>query len=347
MKLIPYKYISKDDSTYLKGWAILIMIFLHLFGARALNIPAYQQIRDICFHDKPISYCLAQFCSICVHLYILLSGYGLFITYRKVEENHGSMKNLKRIVMLMSKVLMVGIIFYPISIFYPNLGWNFNIFNCVKMLLGYIGNYEWWFLRPYIIIVAISPWLLARFEETPKVSFFLSLALYIITKYLIYFHDFHIPLILEQVFILLISFYLGAALAKWGILAGAKSLSDSNARISILSIAVLLAMLIYKIFFPSGILDPFISAIFTICAILLVNVLGKRCHFLFVCLGKEATSMWLIHTFISIYYWSELSYSFRYPILIFGFVVICSYILSITITIPYNLIRKRMESLFA
>ena len=63
-------------------------------------------------------------------------------------------------------------------------------------------------------------------------------------------------------------------------------------------------------------------------------------------LGKEATSMWLIHTFISIYYWSGLTYSFQYPILIFLFVVICSYILSIAITMPYNIIRKRIESLF-
>lgn len=35
--LYQYKYISKDDSTYLKGLAILIMICLHVFGSRAVN----------------------------------------------------------------------------------------------------------------------------------------------------------------------------------------------------------------------------------------------------------------------------------------------------------------------
>lgn len=42
--LYQYKYISKDDSTYLKGLAILIMICLHVFGSRAVNLPAYQQM---------------------------------------------------------------------------------------------------------------------------------------------------------------------------------------------------------------------------------------------------------------------------------------------------------------
>ena len=36
--LYQYKYISKDDSTYLKGLAILIMICLHVFGLSLIHI---------------------------------------------------------------------------------------------------------------------------------------------------------------------------------------------------------------------------------------------------------------------------------------------------------------------
>lgn len=39
-------YIQKEDSIYLKGWAILIMVYLHVFGARAIDLPAYQSIHD-------------------------------------------------------------------------------------------------------------------------------------------------------------------------------------------------------------------------------------------------------------------------------------------------------------
>ena len=49
--LYQYKYISKDDSTYLKGLAILIMICLHVFGSRAVNLPAYQQMDDFVFME--------------------------------------------------------------------------------------------------------------------------------------------------------------------------------------------------------------------------------------------------------------------------------------------------------
>ena len=42
--LYQYKYISKDDSTYLKGLAILIMICLHVFGSRAVNSVSYTHL---------------------------------------------------------------------------------------------------------------------------------------------------------------------------------------------------------------------------------------------------------------------------------------------------------------
>lgn len=344
--LYQYKYISKDDSTYLKVLAILIMICLHVFGSRAVNLPAYQQMDDFVFMGRPLSFCLSRFCSICVHIYILLSGYGLFIVYRRKVEKGVGMKNLKRISLLMAKVILVGTIFYPISLFYPDLQWHFSFMECVRMLLGYSGNYEWWFLRPYLIIAALSPFLLKGINKKSVICLTISLLLYFLTKYLIYFHDFHLFVILEQVFILCLPFFLGAILAKYGILAWAKSISQSHFAV-FLSITVLMVMLLYKFYFPSGIIDPFISAVFVICCIILTNIVKSGgVYNLLTTLGKEATSMCLIHTFISIYYWSGLTYSFQYPILIFLFVVICSYILSIAITMPYNIIRKRIESLF-
>lgn len=176
--LYQYKYISKDDSTYLKGLAILIMICLHVFGSRAVNLPAYQQMDDFVFMGRPLSFCLSRFCSICVHIYILLSGYGLFIVYRRKVEKGVGMKNLKRISLLMAKVILVGTIFYPISLFYPDLQWHFSFMECVRMLLGYSGNYEWWFLRPYLIIAALSPFLLKGINKKSVICLTISLLLY-------------------------------------------------------------------------------------------------------------------------------------------------------------------------
>ena len=74
-----------------------------------------------------------------------------------------------------------------------------------------------------------------------------------------------------QVFILCLPFFLGAILAKYGILAWAKSISQSHFAV-FLSITVLMVMLLYKFYFPSGIIDPFISAVFVICCIILTNI---------------------------------------------------------------------------
>lgn len=68
--LYQYKYISKDDSTYLKGLAILIMICLHVFGSRAVNLPAYQQMDDfVLWADHyPLSVTILQY--LCAYIYI-------------------------------------------------------------------------------------------------------------------------------------------------------------------------------------------------------------------------------------------------------------------------------------
>lgn len=69
--LYQYKYISKDDSTYLKGLAILIMICLHVFGSRAVNLPAYQQDGRLCFYGQTIillSVTILQY--LCAYIYI-------------------------------------------------------------------------------------------------------------------------------------------------------------------------------------------------------------------------------------------------------------------------------------
>lgn len=257
------------------------------------------------------------------------------------------MHTVRRILMLLIKVLIIGCLFYPISLFYPQLEWNFA--DSVQLFLGYEGNYEWWFLRPYIIIGLCSPFLLSIFDRRPWLTLCFSFFMYSLTKGFIYFGVHSIPLIFEQLFILSPAFFIGAGLAKWGILSIASKISPPLSKKIVQSAAwiILVLMVFYKIHFPSGLFDFVIAAIFVLCAIVIKDCLWKRVSRLLVVFGEEATSMWLIHTFIAIYYWSEFSYSFKYPIVIFVFVVLASFILSKLITILYNPIRTKLEYLFA
>ena len=68
--------LTKSESLQLKGAAILIMVFLHLFISPS-NV-------DLCqtyffFRGEPVVSQLAKFTGICVGLYLFLSGYGLYI----------------------------------------------------------------------------------------------------------------------------------------------------------------------------------------------------------------------------------------------------------------------------
>lgn len=343
--LIPHTYISKEDSTYLKGWAILIMIFLHAFGSRAAELSAYSKLDDIIdIHGYPISYYISKFCSICVHLYILLSGYGLYITYRRKKDTGTSMHTIQRIAMLLAKVLLVGCIFYPVSLLYPQLNWNLS--HVFQLLLGYEGNYEWWFLRPYIVIASCSFPLLAAFDKRPDWTLCISLVLYCGTKGILYKEIHVIPMILQQIFILSPAFFLGAALAKWGILAKASGIS-SQKKCRIIAWSTLILMVLYKSIFPAGLFDFILSAVFVICMMVTKGCTRRGGVGLLIKIGEEATAMWLIHTFIAIYYWSNLTFSLRYPLAIFVFIVLSSYIFSKFIAIPYATIKNRLNRLFA
>ena len=66
---------TRTDSIQLKGIAILMMLFLHLF-----NTPERVALCDtyIRFPDgQPLVYVLSRVAAWCVPVYIFLSGYGL------------------------------------------------------------------------------------------------------------------------------------------------------------------------------------------------------------------------------------------------------------------------------
>lgn len=331
-------YIAKEDVFYLKGWAILVMIFLHIFGTRAINIPGYSLLVDFQLNGQLLSFQISKFCSICVHLYIFLSGYGFYIIYRrKVEKNIG-MNIIQRITFLLIKVFLVGVLFYPISFFYPNLGWEFDsIKDVCKLFLGYSGNYEWWFLSPYIVITLFSLFILSVFDRYPYKTLCISFILCYLMKFQLHYNIFTGPLILQQVSILLFPFLLGTFSAKYSCLLNSGLVLMNNV---LIPITIIVIMVVFKMIFPFGLLDPFFSMVFVFCMVAINKKLNIRFLNILNSLGREATSMWLIHTFVAIYYWNEFVYSFRYPIVVFLAVVIISYILSKLVAVIYNPIKS-------
>ena len=68
---------TKDDTQMLKGVAILLMLWLHLFN-RIENVDLCHNL--VSLHGKPLAHFLAG-CADPVAFFLFLSGYGLYKSY--------------------------------------------------------------------------------------------------------------------------------------------------------------------------------------------------------------------------------------------------------------------------
>jgi uncharacterized membrane protein len=75
---------SKEDTKVLKGVVILFMLFYHLFFVLSTT-----NMCDSFFYigSKPLPYLLSS-CTYPVDFFIILSGYGLYISYCKGNNNN-------------------------------------------------------------------------------------------------------------------------------------------------------------------------------------------------------------------------------------------------------------------
>ena len=143
---------SKRETTILKGIAILMMLFFHLF--------LREEIIELChpliyLGDRPLVYYFAQACYP-VTFYMILSGYGLTYLY-----NQGMLslkKQTKRLFKLYIHYWLVLIIFVSIAYFIrPNL-YKYDLLHIIGNITAIRCNYngEVWFLFPYASISLTS-----------------------------------------------------------------------------------------------------------------------------------------------------------------------------------------------
>ena len=143
---------SKDESTQLKGIAILMMLWLHLFS----DINVTEECANLVFYKgKPLAYMLTKLASCCVPLYTFLGGYGLAATFRNRQ---GQMNNRRRALLLMVNFWVVCLLFIPLGcLFRPDIfpgSWSKLLLNLTGISCSYNG--AWWFLLPYVLITLCS-----------------------------------------------------------------------------------------------------------------------------------------------------------------------------------------------
>ena len=197
------------------------MLFLHLF-----NNPA----RDagmgylLSVDGQPLCWWLSRFCSVCVPLYMFLSGYGLWIIHRR----GGRMRNGRRVLLLWLNVAVVGVLFYPWSALRPELHWRFDAAGILATFTGFNPyNAEWWFLFPWVFVCLLSPRVFRLMERWGTLRvLLLSFTVYFGLRYAIQWYGADRLVVgsarfvyeAMQVAILLFPFLLGSAAARHGVL---------------------------------------------------------------------------------------------------------------------------------
>ena len=162
---------TRQESQMMKGVAILLMIFLHLFNLEG-NVAL---CHNLFFIDGiPFVQILSR-ASNPVAFFLILGGYGLYKVYEKGDKNRWS-----RLAKLMIHYWIILLIFVTIGhLMYPTV-YPGTLPNILSNLTGYETTYngEMWFLLPYVILSACSK-LLFDFLRRFRASFVVCVTLVI------------------------------------------------------------------------------------------------------------------------------------------------------------------------
>lgn len=327
--------LSKSDVTLLKGVSILIMVFLHTF-LRKSDV----ELCTSCIYilGEPLVSHLDIYAGICVSLYLFLGGYGLYLRRLQSPLNNG-----RRILLLFINYWIVLLCFVFLgSIIAPNIyPGSFNKFFFNFFALSYSYNDTWWFLAPYVLLI-VSSNILFRFVERYSgwIVFGISYLICILTSYVIsrfgdqflYGHIYYIPFLW---FHLLNGFLTGAIFARYDLFDKIKVfIATKGLDNNYFWFFILLISLVLKICARTSVINIFAVVILFICLISMSR--NKRIDSILSALGKESTNMWYIHAFFCFYLFHDFVYSLKFPLVVFLFMILASYISARIISLIYS-----------
>lgn len=332
---------NKNDTLIIKGIAILMMLWLHLF----YHLPFAEQATNlILINGHPLSYLLCN-AVYPVPFYLFIGGYGMYQVNRAVDRN-----KWRRVIGLyinhtcnLLTFLMLYIYIYNID--FPSIS---TLFYC---LIGYkyTLNVELWFLLPYCVLTLSSSFIfkkLERYSPLHIIIVFLIIHLgtsYIISRHGSFFYDrmyLYNPLLVLHISF---DFILGAMCARMNVFGQLKSKVSQNVFLSkhIIPITVLtlLTLVVIQCIFKY---NYFYAFLFIACVVIcprpmwLDRILTE--------FGNKSTGMWMIHSWWFRYIFHDFIYNFKYPICIWLALVICSYICAVIMSKVTSPLIKSISS---
>ena len=312
--------LDKRKSLIIKGWGILLMLTHHLFYSKWSQ--AYYD--DIVVHGIALVNQLGIFSKLCVAIFVFASGYGLTVSTPKDMK----LKDFYwyRFRKLYLNYWFVWLLFVPIGIVvfgrtFTNAYGDHAAIKGVLDLFGMLSmfgidsyNPTWWFYSCILILYLLFPLINKFLWRTPY--FVLSVALSIGMFAFIP----GINVIASYLFVFLTGMVLARMPLDW----------INNTKWWQIAIALmLLAVWRMSQLSPKHIADAMLCAgmAFLINKLAFDNWIGN----VLAELGKHSMNMFLIHTFIFYFWFTDYIYITRNPLLILLSLVVPSFLCSVFI----------------
>lgn len=347
------KGLTKADSFCLKGIAIIMLLFYHLYREDYLfqkfNTSFYPFSEDI------VTSIVVMF-KMCVSIFAFISGYGLLTSFKEKTINRKEVLkwNIERIIKTMSGFWIIYIVvfitttiidFYPYEVYFSEattaaplyivldfLGLS-NLFGTPSML------FAWWYMSAAIVFIILVPviYLLARKTGYLPIAFIIIM----------------LPRVLNigypggsSLYTFILPMIFGMIFADYDIF---KKITNilANKKINYIIMFALLSLVIvyYYLFFNNvsketqwelvfGIFPVFIICF---CRFFVIRIPGINKVLMF--LGKYSMNIYLIHNFYRHIYLKKFLFSFKNFLLIFLVLMFISLVTALLIELFKKLIK--------
>lgn len=333
---------TRKDTKALKGIAIILMVYHHLFAFPDRLGEGIEFVSLFSLKQYTSAYYIGVFGKICVTLFIFLAGYGTWVSYSRKK----SFKLIaKKIIELYKVYWAVLFIFFPICMLCGIEEFsNTSILIFLKNFLGLSCNYngEWWFFKPYVILILTFPIIYKivnmqkRYIWTDVISIFIinSVCVYIVLYASLSVLKVNLICIflvetLKLVLTILPGFLLGCLCAKYNVFDIVLHFSDKYKFVGYcIAVCMSVSVFIIRTFYDSN--NDYIYAFILIVSalILLRGRIGKYIYKPLCLLGEESTIIWLCHTFYCYKLCQKIIFYPRYSILIVLWLLIITFLTS-------------------
>ena len=326
---------NKQNSTGLKGIAILLMLFHHNFR----DVVLFENYTVSFFpfpQDLVVS--AADMSKICVSIFVFISGYGLYLSCKNTKLD-ATKWTAVRYIKTMSGYWMIWIlscvvtqlinrrvskIYVQNSLWEAVAGMGIDFLGLANLFRTPTLNGTWWYMSAAIVFILLTPLLVKNREKLWLILAGVILFIRVIMKGKDFFPGG------TAVYSFLTPFILGMIFARNNYI---ERLVNQKHKLPRFLVEVVLLLAAYKVYKNLPIsnywevhwgLIPLLVIVFCIEYILVIPGIKQVLVFL----GKHSMNVFLVHTFIRLIYLGEFTYSWKHFVLITLVLLVVSLALS-------------------